>query len=79
MNLSFLIEHRMPMQNSIKTAKMILNIDQDSKIIFTTAYNSIKEEIFSLCVIDFIEKPFLCEKLIVTIHNALKMNSQSTL
>jgi DNA-binding NtrC family response regulator len=69
----------MPVKNGIEIAKMILNIDKDAKIIFTTADSSIKEEALSLGVTDFIEKPFLCEKLIGTIHNALKMNSHSTL
>ena len=74
-----LIDHRMPLKNGIETAKLIMNLDKDSKIIFTTADHSIKEEALSLGVIEFIEKPFLCERLIDSIHKALKTKSQSTL
>jgi response regulator of citrate/malate metabolism len=74
-----LIDHRIPLKNGLETAKKIFNLDKNSKIIFTTADSNIKEEALSLGVIDFIEKPFLCERLIGSIHNALKMNSPSTL
>ena len=74
-----LIDYRIPLKNGIETAKEILKLDKSSKIIFTTADSTIKKEALSLGIIDFIEKPFLCEKLIESIHKIIEIRSQPTI
>ena len=66
-----LMDHRMPIKNGIEATKEILQIDKRSKIIFTSADQSIKETALALGAIDFKEKPFTMKNLIETIQKAL--------
>ncbi len=68
------MDHRMPIKNGIDTTKKILEMDKNSKIIFTSADNSIKDEALSLGAVAFIKKPFHWEKLIRIIKNALDIS-----
>jgi response regulator of citrate/malate metabolism len=66
-----LLDQRMPLKNGIETAKEILKLNKDSRIIFTSADVSVKEEALSLGIVEFIEKPFQFEILIDIIHKSL--------
>ncbi|MFX1338445.1 MAG: response regulator [Promethearchaeota archaeon] len=58
-----LMDHRMPKKNGIEATKEILKISNHTKIIFVSADSSIMEEVLSLGVVSFKEKPFTIEKL----------------
>jgi len=68
-----LMDHRMPIKNGIETFKEILKINNNAKIIFVSADNSIKNDVLSLGATDFLCKPFNIEKLIQSIKNALNI------
>jgi len=70
------MDHRIPIKNGIDTTKKILEMDKNSKIIFTSADNSIKDEALSIGAVAFIKKPFHSEKLISAIKNALVISPQ---
>ncbi|MFX0177074.1 MAG: response regulator [Candidatus Hodarchaeota archaeon] len=63
-----LMDHRMPIKNGIETAIEILNLNSHSKIIFTSADNSVKKQALSIGATSFLEKPFNLEKL----HNEIE-------
>lgn len=67
-----LMDHRMPIKNGLETAKEILECDKSTKIIFTSADHSIKEEALAIGAINFIEKPFSFDTLLCKIDFALK-------
>jgi two-component system chemotaxis response regulator CheY len=58
-----LMDHRMPKKNGIEATKEILKLSNHTKIIFVSADSSIIEEVLSLGVVSFKEKPFTIEKL----------------
>lgn len=62
-----LMDHRMPIKNGIEAAKQILKINSKSKIIFTSADNSIKQEVLSIGARSFLDKPFSITDLITKI------------
>ena len=62
-----LMDHRMPIKNGIEATKQILKINNRTKIIFTSADNSIKEEALSIGAKSFLDKPFGISQLIDTI------------
>jgi two-component system chemotaxis response regulator CheY len=66
-----LMDHRMPIKNGIEATKEILQIDKSSKIIFTSADQSIKESALALGAIDFKEKPFTMNDLIESLRRVL--------
>ncbi|MFX1410829.1 MAG: response regulator [Promethearchaeota archaeon] len=59
-----LMDHRMPIKNGIEATKQILRINSRSKIIFTSADNSVKQEALSLGAKSFLDKPFSITELI---------------
>ena len=59
-----LMDHRMPIKNGIEATKQILSINKKSKIIFTSADNSIKQEALSIGAKSFLDKPFSITDLI---------------
>jgi len=59
-----LMDHRMPIKNGIEATKQILNINKKSRIIFTSADNSIKQEALSIGAKYFLDKPFSITELI---------------
>ncbi len=65
-----LMDYRIPIKDGIAAAREILQIDRNSKIIFTTADESIKEEALSLGIFSFMEKPFTINALIDEIKKA---------
>ena len=66
-----LMDYRMPIKNGIDTSKEILEIDNQSKIIFLSADMSIKDEALSLGIISFIDKPFTIKNLVRHIVEAI--------
>jgi CheY-like chemotaxis protein len=58
-----ILDHRMPVRNGLETAMEILGQDPDEKIIFVSADSSIKEKALEIGVLDFLEKPFVLQKL----------------
>lgn len=67
-----LMDHRMPIKNGLEATKEILQLDNDTKIIFTSADSSIKNEALSLGAVSFQDKPFKIEKMIEEIYKALQ-------
>ena len=67
-----ILDHRMPIRNGLETAMEILSMDPDEKIIFISADSSVKEKALEIGVIDFLEKPFMLNKLKEAIDVILK-------
>ena len=67
-----LMDHRMPIKNGLETTKEILEIDNDSKIIFVSADNSVKEEAINMGAAEFLKKPFGFKKLLKDIGKILR-------
>jgi response regulator of citrate/malate metabolism len=67
-----LMDHRMPLKNGIDASIEILNMNLETKIIFTSADKSIAQKALSIGVASFIEKPFAIQALhkeIERVHN----------
>lgn len=64
-----LMDYRMPIKNGIEATKQILKINNKSKIIFTSADNSIKQEALSIGARSFLDKPYSITDLITEIKN----------
>ena len=58
-----ILDYRMPIKNGIDALKEILQIDNNSRIIFASADKTIKEEVYSYGAIEFLDKPFTVEPL----------------
>jgi two-component system, chemotaxis family, chemotaxis protein CheY len=58
-----ILDHRMPVRNGLETAMEILSQDPDEKIIFVSADSSVREAALEIGVLDFLEKPFVLQKL----------------
>jgi two-component system chemotaxis response regulator CheY len=70
-----LMDHRMPKKNGIEATKEILKLGNHSRIIFTSADSSIREEALAAGAVGFKIKPFTIEKLksnIEKIYNSIK-------
>ncbi|UCC20049.1 MAG: response regulator [Promethearchaeota archaeon] len=67
-----ILDYRMPIKNGIDALKEILKIDQNSRVIFASADNTIKEEVYSYGAMEFLNKPFTHQKLIKTLNRCLK-------
>jgi len=68
-----LMDHRMPIKNGIETASEILKLNSHSKIIFTSADNSVKKQALSIGATSFLEKPFNLEQLLNEIEKVLAL------
>lgn len=66
-----LMDHRMPIKNGLEAAKEILEINNKSIIIFTSADKSIREEAISIGAMSFKDKPFTLKRLFSNIEKAL--------
>jgi two-component system chemotaxis response regulator CheY len=66
-----ILDYRMPIKNGIDTLKEILQIDHNSKIIFTSADNTIRKEVYSCGAMGFLDKPFTQQKLVATLNKCL--------
>ncbi|MFX1338538.1 MAG: response regulator [Promethearchaeota archaeon] len=67
-----LMDHRMPLKSGIEAAKEILELDNETKIIFMSADSTIKEEALSNGVISFKDKPFSLERLFNNIDKVVQ-------
>lgn len=67
-----LMDYRMPVKNGIEATKEILQINNHTKIIFTSADNSIKKEALSIGAMGFQEKPFKIKELIGKIQKLIE-------
>lgn len=66
-----LMDHRMPIKNGIEASKEILEIDNQSKIIFLSADSSLENDVLSIGAKKFIKKPFSIKELIKSIKKIL--------
>jgi len=66
-----LMDHRMPIKNGIVASKEILEIDNQSKIIFLSADSSLENDVISIGAKKFIKKPFSIKELIKSIKKIL--------
>ncbi|MBY9010418.1 MAG: response regulator [Candidatus Lokiarchaeota archaeon] len=62
-----LLDHRMPVQNGIDTALILLKLKNPPKIIFISADKSVRTRALALDGLTFIEKPFSVKAL----HNEI--------
>ena len=67
-----LMDYRMPIKNGIEASIEILKICNQTKIIFTTADETIKEKALKIGAFDFVAKPFDFDELLSTINAAIK-------
>jgi len=58
-----LMDHRMPVQNGLDTALILLKLKKPPKIIFTSADISIKSRALAIGGLTFLEKPFTVNAL----------------
>lgn len=66
-----LMDHRMPVKNGIEASKEILEIDNQSKIIFLSADSRVENDALSIGAKKFIKKPFPIKDLIQNIEIVL--------
>ena len=64
----------MPKKNGIEATKEILKLSNHSKIIFTSADSSIKEEALAAGAVSFKKKPFAIEDLKSNIEKIYNQN-----
>ena len=67
-----LMDHRMPVQNGLDTALILLKLKNPPKIIFTSADISIKSRALAVGGLTFLEKPFTVNALHNEIIKALE-------
>lgn len=62
-----LMDHRMPIKNGIEATAEILNVDADARIIIASADRSIRDDALMAGAIEFKQKPFSLDKLLMNI------------
>ncbi|MFX1310076.1 MAG: response regulator [Promethearchaeota archaeon] len=67
-----LMDHRMPIKNGLDSMIEILKINNNIKIIFASADNSVKEKAKSLGACAFLDKPFKMKELLNTIRHIVR-------
>lgn len=67
-----ILDHRMPFRNGLDTAKEILNIDPEEKIIFISADSSVRRAAMDIGVMVFLDKPFPLQLFKDTIDKVMK-------
>jgi len=67
-----IMDYQMPVENGLEAAKEILKLNPKQKIIFATGNNLIKQEVFSIGVVDLLIKPFNFQILIESIKKAIE-------
>ncbi|MCT4507874.1 MAG: response regulator [Tepidibacter sp.] len=72
-NLIFL-DIEMPKMKGIEAAEKILEIDNNVKIVFVTAYNDYAVDAFEVDAIDYVMKPVLKRRMDKTIERILKIH-----
>jgi len=68
-----LMDHRMPVKNGIDTTIELMKFNSHTKIIFTSADNSIKGRALEIGAISFIEKPFTVIQLQTEINRVVNL------
>jgi len=66
-----ILDYRMPVKNGIDALKEILQIDNNSRVIFASADKTIREIVCSYGAIGFLDKPFTHQKLLTTLNRCL--------
>ena len=72
-----LMDHRMPVKNGIDATLEILKNDSNTKVIFTSADNSIKKKALEIGATSFISKPFNVQQLQDEIKRVTSMEKAS--
>jgi len=67
-----LMDYHLPLKDGIDATREILEFAENSKIIFLSANDDIKEKAFATGAIAFLEKPYKINDVIDTITNTLK-------
>ncbi len=67
-----LMDHRMPIKNGLDAMAEILKINKKEKIILASADISVKQKAISLGAVEFLDKPFKMQQLLVTIQKIVK-------
>ena len=67
-----ILDHRMPFRNGLETAKEILNVDPEEKIIFISADSSVRRASLEIGAIVFLDKPFPLQLFKETIDEIMK-------
>ncbi len=65
-----IMDYRMPIKNGIDATKEILQINQEAKIIFASADNSVEDLALSNGAVSFLVKPFKVDDLVTSIDKA---------
>ena len=68
-----LMDHRMPIKNGIDTTIELMKFNNHTKIIFTSADNSVKERALEIGAASFIEKPFTVIQLQTEINRVVNL------
>ena len=68
-----LMDHRMPVKNGIDATIELMKFNNHTKVIFTSADNSIKERALEIGAISFIEKPFSVIQLHAEINRVVNL------
>lgn len=66
-----ILDYRMPIKNGLDALKEILQIDNNSRVIFASADKTIKDEVYLNGAMEFLDKPFTHQKLITTLNKCL--------
>lgn len=72
------MDYRMPIKNGIEATVEILKIGCQSKIIFATADEDIKEHALKVGAFSVVNKPFNFNELINNINEILKKKTSET-
>ncbi len=67
-----IMDHNLPFKNGLETAIEIIRIHNESKIIFVSANDDIKDISLAIGAVKFLNKPFEIRKLIETINHVKK-------
>ena len=62
-----LMDHRMPIKNGMEATREILQMDSDAKVIIASADHSVKNEAIRIGAIEFKQKPFSLDELLINI------------
>lgn len=66
-----IMDYMLPDINGIETTKQLLDLNPDLKILFISAYDSIKEDALKVGAVFFLKKPFVLEDFEKAISNHL--------
>ena len=67
-----LMDHRMPNKNGLEATEEILEIHENSRVIFVSADLSVKDQALKSGAVSFLAKPFQIKMLLRVIESLLK-------